>query len=324
MDHLSDTLANIFEATSKLSENINDYFTYQDRSQAISAGQKAIEESKVVANEMTQQISKDTSAPGQRNESVEHPSEQKGKRIALFPGKFKPPHKGHYEFVNQVAKRPDVDKVMVLISPVDKTEVSAEESLEIWSKFLSSPDASPNISVDIADYRSPVTTVYEFLADPVKSGPKDTILLIKSSKDEGDTRFQNAKTYAERHNPEVSIEEIEEDPVTSSTGVVFSAEDLREFITANKKEEFLSYMPDSVDGEEIWRIFKPMDQIDSEIDNAIEEISSMAGGSVEGYSLPLGSTPLGSPGYAPASFPKKRRRKSTNAKVSRGKRQRRR
>jgi len=325
MEFLSDNLQRVFDATSKLSENISDYFTYQDRSQAIGAGQKAIEESKIVADEMTQQISQDTSVPGQRNESVQHLVEEKGKRIALFPGKFKPPHKGHYEFVNQVAKRSDVDNVIVLISPVDKAEVSAEESLEIWSRFLSSPDASPNISVDIADYRSPVTTVYEFLADPVKSRPKDTILLIKSSKDEGDARFQNAKAYAERHNPGVSVEEIEEDPITSSTGVVFSAEDLREFITANKKEEFLSYMPDSIDGEEIWRIFKPMDQVDSEIDNAIEEMSSMAGGSIGGSaSAPAAGAPLGSPGYAPASFPKKRRKKSTKPKVNRPKRQRRR
>tara|TARA_Y100000593_G_scaffold2242_1_gene4422 strand:- start:3758 stop:7060 length:3303 start_codon:yes stop_codon:yes gene_type:complete len=325
MEFLSDNLQRVFEATSKLSENVNDYFTYQDRSQAIGAGQKAIEESKVVADEMSQQISQDSDAPGQRNESVQPLVEEEGKRIALFPGKFKPPHKGHYEFVNQVAKRSDVDNVMVLISPVDKPEVSAEQSLEIWSKFLSSSDASPKISVEIADYRSPVTTVYEFLADPVKSRPQDTILLIKSSKDEGDTRFQNAKSYAERHNPGISVEEIEEEPVTSSEGQVFSAEDIRDFINLNKKDEFLSYMPDSVDGEEIWRIFKPTDQIDSEIDAAIEEMATMAGGAVEGggNGFAPGST-LGSPGYAPASFPKKRRKKSTKPKVNRPKRQRRR
>jgi hypothetical protein len=390
MDFLSDNLQRVFDATAKLGESINDYFTYRKRSDAISAGQTAIGQSKVVADEMTQQISTDSSDPGQRNESVQPLVEeegkslvgktvklprglfaankgkvlsfdgesykievtdkrdrtsvvtvgraaikeekmadlnakQAGKRIALFPGKFKPPHKGHYEFVNQIAKRSDVDNVMVLISPVDKPEVSAEQSLEIWSKFLSSSDASPKITVDIADYRSPVTTVYEFLADPVKSRPQDTILLIKSSKDEGDTRFQNAKSYAEKHNPGVSIEEIEEDPITSSEGVTYSAEHMRDFIKDNKKDEFLSYMPDIVDGEQVWRIFKPTDQIDSEIDAAIEEMSSQAGGAVQGGGNGFATgAPLGSPGYAPASFPQKRRRKSNKPKVNRPKRQRRR
>tara|TARA_R100001443_G_scaffold117404_1_gene142243 strand:+ start:987 stop:4400 length:3414 start_codon:yes stop_codon:yes gene_type:complete len=324
MEYLSDNLQKVFDATARLAENVNNYFTYRKRSDAIGAGQQAIDQSKVIADEMSQQIS-DSEAPGQRNESVQSLTEEKGKRIALFPGKFKPPHKGHYEFVNQVAKRSDVDNVMVLISPVDKPEVSAEQSLEIWSKLLSSSDASPNISVEIADYRSPVTTVYEFLADPVKSRPQDTILLIKSSKDEGDTRFQNAKSYAERHNPGVSVEEIEEDPITSSEGITYSAEHMRDFITDNKKEEFLSYMPDVVDGEEVWRIFKPTDQIDSEINAAIEEMSAQAGGAVQGGGNGFATgAPLGSPGYAPASFPQKRRKKSNKPKVNRPKRQRRR
>ena len=278
MDFLSDNLQRVFDATSKLADSVNNYFTYRNRSDAIGAGQNAIDQSKIVADEMSQQVTKDSSEPGRREDITE--SESSGKRIALFPGKFKPPHKGHYEFVNQVAKRSDVDNVVVLISPVDKPEVSAEQSLEIWSKFLSSSDASPKISVDIADYRSPVTTVYEFLADPAKARPQDTILLIKSSKDEGDTRFQNARAYAEKHNPGVSVEEIEEDPITSSDGVTYSAEHMRDFITDNKKDEFLSYMPDGVDGEEIWSTLSKSSELDAEIDKVIDEMSTMAGGFV--------------------------------------------
>ena len=318
MDNLSDTLANIFEATSKLSENVNDYFTYQDRSQAITAGQKAIEKSKVVADEMSQQISQDSNAPGQRNEGIEHLAENQPKRVALFPGKFKPPHKGHYEFVNKIAKRNDVDEVLVLISPVDKGPVSADHSLSIWSKFLKSPDAASNINVEIADYRSPVTTVYEFLADPTKTRKGDTTLLIKSSKDEGDARFANAKSYAEKHNPGISVEEIEEDPVSSEEGLVYSAEDLRDMINANDKDKFLTYMPDNVNGEDIWSIFRPNETLKKEVDSMIGEMSSMGGGDVAGYAGGFGPPNQ----YNPYDRTKKRQAKKP--KLKRAKRQRRR
>jgi hypothetical protein len=58
-------------------------------------------------------------------------TEEDGKRIALFPGKFKPPHRGHFDYVNKIAKRPDVDEVVVLISPVDYAEVSNAQALKI-------------------------------------------------------------------------------------------------------------------------------------------------------------------------------------------------
>ena len=53
----------------------------------------------------------------------------------------------------------------------------------------------------------------------------------------------------------------------------------------------------------------------ADIDTAIEEMSSMAGGSVQGYSLPLGMKP---------KFPKQTKRKSNKPQVKRAKRQRRR
>ena len=47
------------------------------------------DQSKIVADEMSQQVTKDTSEPGRREDITE--SESSNKRIALFPGKFKPP-----------------------------------------------------------------------------------------------------------------------------------------------------------------------------------------------------------------------------------------
>ena len=214
-------------------------------------------------------------------------TEEDGKRIALFPGKFKPPHRGHFDYVNKIAKRPDVDEVVVLISPVDYPEVSNAQALKIWDEYLENGES--NITAKIADYRSPVQAVYEFVADPATAKDGDTILLVKSSKDIGDTRFDRAQSYAERHNPGVNVEDIVEDPVQSRAGVVYSARDMRKAIADGDKETFVSYIPPNADADAIWAaLTTTTEDVTNFIDDAIEEMSGMAGGAVGGYSLPIG------------------------------------
>ena len=237
-------------------------------------------------------------------------TEEDGKRIALFPGKFKPPHRGHFDYVNKIAKRPDVDEVVVLISPVDYPEVSNAQALKIWDEYLENGES--NITAKIADYRSPVQAVYEFVADPATAKEGDTILLVKSSKDIGDTRFDRAQSYAERHNPGVNVEDIVEDPVQSRAGVVYSARDMRKAIADGDKETFVSYIPPNADADAIWAaLTTTTEDVTNFIDTAIEEMSGMAGGAVGGYS-----------GGGTVNI--RRRSKNERPKVRRAKRQRRR
>jgi phosphopantetheine adenylyltransferase len=237
-------------------------------------------------------------------------TEEDGKRIALFPGKFKPPHRGHFDYVNKIAKRPDVDEVVVLISPVDYPEVSNAQALKIWDEYLENGES--NITAKIADYRSPVQAVYEFVADPATAKDGDTILLVKSSKDVGDTRFDRAQSYAERHNPGVNVEDIVEDPVQSRAGVVYSARDMRKAIADGDKETFVSYIPPNADADAIWAaLTTTTEDVTNFIDTAIEEMSGMAGGAVGGYS-----------GGGTVNI--RRRSKNERPKVRRAKRQRRR
>ena len=269
---------------------------------------------------MTQQVSQDREAPAQRNESLNNTTqvitEKEGKRIALFPGKFKPPHRGHFDYVNKIAKRSDVDEVIVLISPVDYPEVSNAQSLRIWEEYLE--NGEPNITAKIADYRSPVQAVYEFVADPASASDGDTVLLVKSSKDVGDTRFDRAQSYAERHNPGVNVEDIVEDPVQSKDGIVYSARDMRKALADGDKETFLSYTPPSIDGDALWNsLISPSKRLNSLIDASIDEISTMAAGDVSGAS---------GTGFGPPNVynPFKKRSKNNRPKVRRAKRQRRR
>ena len=41
--------------------------------------------------------------------------EELGQTVALYPGKFKPPHAGHFEVAKQLVDK--ADKVIVVISP---------------------------------------------------------------------------------------------------------------------------------------------------------------------------------------------------------------
>ena len=246
------------------------------------------------------------------NRNAQVITEKDGKRIALFPGKFKPPHRGHFDYVNKIAKRSDVDEVVIMISPVDYPEVSNAQSLRIWEEYLE--NGEPNITAKIADYRSPVQAVYEFVADPKSAIDGDTVLLVKSSKDVGDTRFDRAQSYAERHNPGVNVEDIVEDPVQSSDGLVYSARDMRKAIATGDKETFLSYAPPSADGEALWNSLTPQtERLNSLIDDTIDEMSSMGGGAVSGYSGPFGGTVM-----------VRNKPKREKPKVRRAKRQRRR
>jgi hypothetical protein len=171
---------------------------------------------------------------------------------------------------------------------------------------LQSPDAPDNIQVEIASYRSPITSVYEFVADPVKAQTGDTVYLIKSSKDEGDTRYDGAQSYAERKNPGVNVEIIEEDPVVRPDGEPYHGGDARKAIAQNNRKEFNRFIPTKVSSDEVWNIFYTNDTLDQMID----EISAMGAGAVSG-----GGSGFGPPNnYNPYKRPKHNRPKVKRAK----------
>ena len=197
---------------------------------------------------------------------------------------------------------------------MDYPEVSNKQALAIWNEYLK--NGEQNITVKIADYRSPVKAVYEFIADSKNVTEGDTVLLVKSSKDLDDTRFDRAQSYAERYNPGVNVEDIVEDPVQSGDGIIYSARDMRRAIAQGDRDTFLSYLPPSADGEAIWNSLSSVaEDINALIDSTIEEMSSMGGGSVAGNAGGFGP---------PNTYNPYKRPKTVKPKVRKAKRQRRR
>jgi nicotinamide mononucleotide adenylyltransferase len=115
----------------------------------------------------------------------EKPEEREGgKNIAIFPGSFKPPHKGHLSIVSSIARAPEVDEIKVIISAPSKKvrspKITPEKAKAIFEKYIKSAGIS-NATVEISDQASPVRAAYDYVAK--KAGPNENILLLTSAAD---------------------------------------------------------------------------------------------------------------------------------------------
>jgi cytidyltransferase-like protein len=110
------------------------------------------------------------------------------KKLGVFPGKFKPPHKGHFKTCEQASKENEL--VFVLISNKEHEGFTAEQSLKIWSIYKK---LLPNIFPFVVT-PTPVLGCYnlanilnnggEFLSEPPGQPPGSNIQqLIDSSKE---------------------------------------------------------------------------------------------------------------------------------------------
>jgi len=215
-----------------------------------------------------------------------------GKRVALIPGGFKPPHAGHYDLVKHVADMDEVDEARVIIGKNSRCYkglcITAEQSKAIWDMYT---EGDPNISVGIQVGKTPVADVYDMIEDQTQFGPGDTIIMVKSDKDVGDARFDRAQSYAERKNPGVNIEQV----VTPT----FGGEDMggtavREIIAKGNKDSFLTKLPSHLSDDQkeaVWNSLAGYTEGLSALDSMLDEMSSMGAGSIMGFASAFSGTP---------------------------------
>ena len=166
--------------------------------------------------------------------------------IALVPGGFKPPTLGHFSLVDEVAKHPEVSKVIVLIGHKTRDGVTKEESKEIWDiyqKYLPS-----NVEIKLADNSSPISDV----GSMIKNNP-DTMFYpvvgIRGEMDLGDLkRFDSMKGKYENFKP-IVIKSEGEDRISGTN--------TRAALIGGDKDRFLKYLPTELsneDQEKVWNI----------------------------------------------------------------------
>lgn len=257
-----------------------------------------------------------------------------GQTIALVPGAFKPPHRGHADMVRRYATGdgvPKADRTIILISnpkgalrtlPHDGSEVSAEHSRRIWETVFSDVTNLPGVEIQVADseMRSPVSIAYEYISEtsPLDIKAGDDIILGASRKDRDFMRWKGASEYKKKKRG-VNVlagEEYAVVPSERSDNKPFSASDSRQLVSnlATNPEDVESlrqlteYIPqDKID--ELFNILGQPSPVSTTAQDPVNETSLGGGGpggapgNVTGYSGPLQSG---------SGKPKKKPRKKKN------------
>jgi len=160
--------------------------------------------------------------------------------IGLFPGAFKPPHKGHFEVVKQLLQK--ADEVVVLVSPKTREGVTADESVEIWDLYKTMLDGS--VEVKISE-ESPIKEVYNVVRDN-----PDTNFILAAGKGEVD-RFKSALQF-----PNVKVF----DAGIAGEGV--NATGLRTALAGKNSNEVEKFIPAGIDVQDFLIVLeKPLAEI---------------------------------------------------------------
>jgi len=144
--------------------------------------------------------------------------------IALFPGAFKPPHKGHFAVVKKLLE--NADQVTVLISPKTREGITADESVAVWELYKTLLDGSVEIRVAA---ENPVRETY----DVIKNNP-DTNFIVAFGKNDADRFKQMGK------NPNAKVFDAGTLEGQNATG-------LRAALLSNNEDAIKQFLPDGVD-----------------------------------------------------------------------------
>jgi len=151
----------------------------------------------------------------------------------FYPGKFKPPHKGHFDAAKYLASKPYINKVYVIISNVTKFGITPEDSLYIWTEYLKA-EPNPKIEVSISKESTPIKDIFSFMD---KNREVDPIYVAGGAEEvEGIGYFDSIqKRFPNRVRKEV---------IPDQYGRI-SATQMRDTIKAGNFEEFTKFIPDS-------------------------------------------------------------------------------
>ena len=196
--------------------------------------------------------------------------------IAIFPGGFKPPHKGHFEAAAYLSKQRGVDQVYVIISPKPRAEhefesrieVTAEQSKELWDLYVAANRekiGAPIIAV-IGKTVTPVSDAYEFMK---KMNPGQTVTFAKGSKDKEDKRFNGAQAWSDKKGYGLTVKLIN----TPIFGKGISGTMMRKHIVKEDWKAFIDNTPLKKDRDKLraWQIVTGKIQPTPQAAPALEE-----------------------------------------------------
>lgn len=151
----------------------------------------------------------------------------------FYPGKFKPPHKGHFEAAKYLASKPYINKVYVIISNVTKFGITAEDSLYIWNEYLKA-EPNPKIQVSISKESTPIKDIFSFMD---QNPTVDPIYVAGAGEEVEGLGYFDAlqKRFPDRVRKEVVPDQFER----------ISATQMRAAIKTGNIKEFEKFIPDA-------------------------------------------------------------------------------
>jgi cytidyltransferase-like protein len=204
--------------------------------------------------------------------------------VAVFPGSFKPPHKGHMAVVEYLADR--FDKVIVFVSDPKKAEnirmnLPASKSAEIFNLYIAEAGLADKAVAQASLFPTPIAAAFDY-AVKEKFDPPAKVYFATSEKD-ADRYPQTTLDKQAVKNPTLrSLHSITLPAITGPQGVV-SAKQLRAIIAdadmsrEEKRDELVNYIPDYLDNSSIDMLMNIL------MPEEIAEMSGMAGGAVQGF-----------------------------------------
>jgi hypothetical protein len=160
------------------------------------------------------------------NELTEDDDKKSTSTICFYPGGFKPPHEGHYEVLKDLAARPYITKVIVLIGHKTRDGITKEMSKRIWDLYLASAPMA-KVEVKISDNPAPIKDIFSTMDNNL-----ELQAYVAGTPEDGEDQsyFQGlTKAFGTRIKP-LSIEEK-----VVTQGKRLSGTDVRNLITQLKK-----------------------------------------------------------------------------------------
>ena len=143
-------------------------------------------------------------------------------KIAIYPGAFKPPHKGHFQVVKLLVDRDDISEVVIAVSSKERGGISLDQSLKIWELYINI--LGPKVKV----YPTPGSPV-AYTLTTIKNNPDQEFVVVFGK--EESSRFAS---LSDKPNVEIfdagNFENI-------------SATDFRDAIQARNVKQIAKFLP---------------------------------------------------------------------------------
>ena len=184
--------------------------------------------------------------------------------VAIVPGAFKPPHRGHLDMVKHYAD--NADRVIVMVSPKEREMpngkgITQDDSIAIW-KLFADKSGLGNVEVIPSPHPSPVRAAYEYVGEDAQPG--EMVILGTSTKGGDQSRFaKSVQQYAGEGVRVLDPMKYAFDPV----GEELSATDFRNALAQG--QDITKFLPNGVDPQNVLDILG----IQGETEEVVEHVA---------------------------------------------------